>query len=90
MELEVRYVRTEFDRITFPVLERYDRLGRERGLVLVPLDSSGRDADGNVPGDFDLGPDGGAPSDPSGDPVDLDAAREDDRGALDGSGFGDE
>ena len=49
MNTEIEYERTDYDRISRPVAERYERISRERGRTVVPLDAFGRDASGKRP-----------------------------------------
>src|SRR6056297_1972905 len=41
----MEYERTEYDRITKPILERYERISQQRGCAVIPLSSTGQPAD---------------------------------------------
>lgn len=83
MSDEIQYERTEFDRVSPAVQRRYERISRERGITVVPLDSFWRDADGHRPlaSQRDAGDQDGAGNDLSADAGDAD-------GSVGGGRFG--
>ena len=43
--MEAIYERTEYDRITPPIVKRYQRISRERGCTVIPLSATGQPAE---------------------------------------------
>ena len=50
--MEPTYVQTEYDRITNPIVRRYERDSAKDGVRYIPIDTAGRDQQGNKPGDI--------------------------------------